>query len=53
MKAVDYGNGGVYFIDAPGDTGKTFLNFLLLASVRSRTEIALAISKNSERVVKS
>jgi hypothetical protein len=25
MKAIDDGNGGLFFLDVPGETGKTFL----------------------------
>lgn len=46
MKAIDDQNGGIFFLDAPGGTGKTFLISLLLASVRSRSEIALAIASS-------
>lgn len=31
IEAVNSGSGGIYFIDAPGGTGKTFLISLLLA----------------------
>lgn len=46
MKAIDDGNGGIFFIDAPGGTGKTFLISLLLATIRSRSEIALALASS-------
>lgn len=38
--------GGLHFIDAPGGTGKTFLIPLILAIIRSRNEIALAIASS-------
>ena len=34
MAAVESGSGGVFFIDAPGGTGKTFLIKALLAAAR-------------------
>ncbi|XP_055614537.1 uncharacterized protein LOC129760881, partial [Uranotaenia lowii] len=46
MRAIDDGNGGIFFIDAPGGTGKTFLISLLLASIRSRPDIALAVASS-------
>ncbi|XP_043259365.1 uncharacterized protein LOC122403185 [Colletes gigas] len=46
MKAIDNGNGGIFFIDAPGGTGKTFLISLLLATIRSRSQIALAVASS-------
>ncbi|CAB3237853.1 unnamed protein product [Arctia plantaginis] len=42
MKAIDDGNGGLYFLDAPGGTGKTFLMSVVLATVRARSNIAVA-----------
>ncbi|KAI3709788.1 hypothetical protein L2E82_39554 [Cichorium intybus] len=42
MRHVDYNLPGVFFIDGPGGTGKTFLYKALLAEVRSRGLIALA-----------
>ncbi|KAF0707657.1 ATP-dependent DNA helicase [Aphis craccivora] len=51
MEAVNSGSGGIYFIDAPGGTGKTFLISLLLARIRSQSNVALALgnSCNSTR----
>ncbi|XP_073835848.1 uncharacterized protein, partial [Musca autumnalis] len=46
MKAIDEGNGGMFFLDAPGGTGKTFLISLILATVRARLEIALAVASS-------
>lgn len=46
MQAVDNGNGGIFFLDAPGGTGKTFLISLILATIRSRSEIALALASS-------
>lgn len=44
MKAVDDGNGGLFFLDAPGGTGKTFLISLILAAIRAQSGIALALA---------
>ena len=38
--------GGLFFIDGPGGTGKTFVESLLLAYVRSRGQVALAIASS-------
>ena len=46
MKAIDDGNGGLFFLDAPGGTGKTFLISLLLATVRARSDIAVAVASS-------
>ncbi|XP_026463605.1 uncharacterized protein LOC113380822 [Ctenocephalides felis] len=46
MKAIDDENGGLYFLDAPGGTGKTFLMSLVLASVRARSNIAVAVASS-------
>ena len=35
-------NGGLYFLDAPGGCGKTFLLETILASIRGRGQIAIA-----------
>lgn len=40
------GNGGIYFLDAPGGTGKTYLLNLILAAVRSKNEIAFAVASS-------
>ncbi|GBM03504.1 hypothetical protein AVEN_95400-1 [Araneus ventricosus] len=39
--------GGIFFLDAPGGTGKTYLINLLLAKVRERNMIALAVASSS------
>ncbi|XP_049306716.1 uncharacterized protein LOC125777010 [Bactrocera dorsalis] len=44
MKAIDDGNIGMIFLDAPGGTGKTFLISLILGAVRARSEIAVAVA---------
>ena len=46
MKAIDNGNGGLFFLDAPGGTGKTFLMSLILATVRARSDIAVAVASS-------
>lgn len=46
MNQFESGNGGMFFLDAPGGTGKTFLLNLILAAVRSKHEIALAVASS-------
>ncbi|XP_073999516.1 ATP-dependent DNA helicase pif1-like [Rhodnius prolixus] len=46
MLAVSAGQGGFFFLDAPGGTGKTFLISLLLAEIRSKNGIALAVASS-------
>ncbi|XP_060880216.1 ATP-dependent DNA helicase pif1-like [Metopolophium dirhodum] len=46
MKVVDDGTGGIYFLDAPGGTGKTFVISLILATIRSRSQIVLAVASS-------
>lgn len=46
MKVIDDGNGGLFFLDAPGGTGKTFLMSLILATVRARSDIAVAVASS-------
>ncbi|XP_068621622.1 uncharacterized protein [Battus philenor] len=46
MKAIADENGGLYFLDAPGGTGKTFLMSLVLATVRARSNIAVAVASS-------
>ncbi|XP_073955775.1 uncharacterized protein isoform X1 [Choristoneura fumiferana] len=46
IQAVNSGSGGIYFLDAPGGTGKTFLISLLLAKIRSQNEVALALASS-------
>jgi hypothetical protein len=42
LTAVDRDGGGLFFVDGPGGTGKTFLYKALLATVRGQGKIALA-----------
>ena len=46
MRHMDGNLPGVFFIDGPGGTGKTFLYKALLAEVRSRGLIALATASS-------
>lgn len=46
MKAIDGGNGGLFFLDAPGGTGKTILMSLILATVRARSDIAVEVASS-------
>lgn len=46
MKVVNDGTGGMFFLDAPGGTGKTFLIALILATIRSQNGIALALASS-------
>ena len=44
--AVDLGAGGLFFIDGPGGTGKTFVENLLLSYVHSTGSIALSVASS-------
>lgn len=46
IEYVRGGNGGLLFLDAPGGTGKTFLLNLILAEIRMKHEIALAVASS-------
>ncbi|GFX88198.1 ATP-dependent DNA helicase [Trichonephila clavipes] len=46
MRAITEQSGGLFFIDAPGGTDKTFLLSLILATIRSQNNIALAIASS-------
>jgi len=41
---VEEKKGGIFFLDAPGGTGKTFILNLLLAKIRQRKKITLAVA---------
>ncbi|GBP44069.1 hypothetical protein EVAR_85223_1 [Eumeta japonica] len=47
MKAVDDGNGALFFLNAPDGTGKTFLMALISAAIRARSDIAVAVASSS------
>lgn len=46
MESIDDNLGKVFFLDAPGGTGKTFLINILLAKVRHSQKIALAVASS-------
>jgi PIF1-like helicase len=46
QSAIISGLGGLFFIDGPGGTGKTFVENLLLNWVRGNSEIALAVASS-------
>ncbi|XP_024888866.1 uncharacterized protein LOC112465530, partial [Temnothorax curvispinosus] len=46
LSSIELSAGQVFFLDAPGGTGKTFLINLLLAKVRSDCGIALAVASS-------
>ena len=46
MESVRLDKGGFFFLDAPGGTGKTFVTNLLLAEVRQKKGIALAVASS-------
>jgi ATP-dependent DNA helicase PIF1 len=43
---VEENKGGIFFLDAPGETGKTFILNLLLEKIRQRKQIALAVASS-------
>ena len=46
MQSINEKKGGMFFIDAPGGTGKTFLIGMFLAQVRRKKDIALAVASS-------
>lgn len=46
LRKKDSGNGGLFFLDAPGGTGKTFLLNILLMSVRKDQKITVAVTSS-------
>ena len=46
MKSIDSNSGQLFFLDAPGGTGKTFLINLLLACVRMNKNIAISVASS-------
>lgn len=45
MDSVNTKVGGIYFIDAPGGTGKTFVLNLIIASIRAKKKNCNSCSK--------
>lgn len=43
---IDVNEGGVFFIDAPGGTGKTFLLNVILSYARHRNQVAIAVASS-------
>ena len=41
MSAVDTKDGGLFFVDGPGGTGKTYIYKALLTKIRSQNKIAV------------
>lgn len=50
MNELNQNNGGLYFLDAPGGTGKTFLINVILAKVRLSNKIALAVASSGNKI---
>ena len=46
LNAIHGKKGGLFFLDAPGGTGKTFVLNLLLAKIRQQKRIALAVASS-------
>jgi len=46
MQVVHNGTGGIYFLDAPGETFKKFVVLLILSTIRSRSQIVLAVASS-------
>ncbi|UYV74016.1 hypothetical protein LAZ67_11001852, partial [Cordylochernes scorpioides] len=46
INAISNKSCGLYFLDAPGGTGKTFLISIILATIRSQNNIALALASS-------
>lgn len=46
ISAIENDQGGLFFLDAPGGTGKTFLINLILAKVRHGGDIILAVASS-------
>lgn len=46
LSSIENNEGKIFFLDAPGGTGKTFLINLLLRKVRSTGKIALAVASS-------
>ena len=54
MHCVDNNVGEIFFLDEPGGTGKTFVIILILASIRSKNDVALVrnncVVRNSRNI---
>ena len=46
VRSLEDSAGSIFFLDAPGGTGKTFITNLLLAKVRKSKNIALAVASS-------
>ena len=46
ISAVNSQKGDIFFVDGPGGTGKTFVENIILAGVRSTGRIALAVASS-------
>ena len=46
LKRVSFNEGKIFFLDAPGGTGKTFVTNLILAKIRSQRKIASAVASS-------
>ena len=46
LDLVNQKTGGIFFLDAPGGTGKTFVINLLLAKIRQQSKIAIAMASS-------
>lgn len=46
LKSVDLKEGKMFFLDAPGGTGKTFLINLILAEIRMKGKVAIAVASS-------
>ncbi|XP_044596944.1 uncharacterized protein LOC123273568, partial [Cotesia glomerata] len=46
LQYISAGQGGLFFLDASGGTGKTFVISLILAEIRSNNGIALAVASS-------
>ncbi|CAH2226617.1 jg9019, partial [Pararge aegeria aegeria] len=46
VQKIESGEGGLFFLDAPGGTGKTFLLNLLLAQIRKDKGVAVAVASS-------
>ena len=46
LSKIESGNGALFFLDAPGGTGKMFLLILLSMSIRKGQKIAVAVASS-------